>query len=156
MANPGSTHPPNSFRFLLILQNYLRQPTMPANSMILLHLRTHNPKVSGSNPAPATNQINNLKRFVGTLGAQLDAPWIIPLLPARCVSQKTSELGICMALSVQSDHLLQLTLYAGLRLRPALFGHRPWLAVELRANTHLPGKDFRHCRRIQHIGSASR
>ena len=27
---------------------------MSANPMILLHLRTHNPKVAGSNPAPAT------------------------------------------------------------------------------------------------------
>ena len=51
---------------------------------------THNPKVAGSNPAPR-NQLNSLKGFVGTLRAQLDAPWFIPLIPARCVSPQTSS-----------------------------------------------------------------
>ena len=30
----------------------------------------HNPKVAGSNPAPATNKINNLSGPLGTLRAQ--------------------------------------------------------------------------------------
>src|ERR1035437_4001294 len=38
---------------------------MRANSMIVLHLRTHNPKVAGSNPAPATNPFNNLRSMLG-------------------------------------------------------------------------------------------
>ena len=74
----------------------------------------------------------------------------------RPVSRQNIRAGNPQALSAQRNQLLQLTLFDGLRLRPALFGPRSWLADELRGNTHLPDNDFRHCRHVQHIGSASR
>ena len=40
---------------------------------------------------------------------------------ALCLA-KTSELGIRVALGAQRDQLLQLMLFDGLRLRPALLG----------------------------------
>jgi len=39
----------------------ITQSIMPANSIKYSHLRTHNPKVAGSNPAPATIKFNKTK-----------------------------------------------------------------------------------------------
>jgi hypothetical protein len=38
-------------------------------------LTTHNPKVAGSNPAPATNQINNLRFDGRSDNLQQEKPW---------------------------------------------------------------------------------
>ena len=57
-------------------------------------------------------------------------------------TQRTSELGIRMALGAQRDQLLQLMLIDG--LRPALFGLGLGLGDQLGGDTHLPVNALRN------------
>jgi hypothetical protein len=45
---------------------------------IAINRYAHNPKVGGSNPSPATNQINQLHGFVSTPKTPISSGWLAP------------------------------------------------------------------------------